>query len=344
MDYLEQAQALHRQTTVVDAHHDILMDVLHRRERRQRGVLSGHWGPPIAAAGVNVQVLPVYIDDMLLPEMGLRRILQMLEGGITDLREDGSLLQLATSIAEVDAALADGKIAAVLALEGTDGLSGDPALLRTLYYLGVRMVGLTWNRRTGFADGLAEDPGGGGLSKAGKQAIREMNEYGIIPDVSHLSVKSFWDVAEICEGPFVASHSNAIGVHDNKRNLDDDQLKAIAAHNGVVGLNFVGDFIAEVATVGKLADHLDYIASLIGIEHIGLGPDFLEDWLLDSVKFWQADLLPDPSILDHWIEDCRRVEQLPVFTAELLRRGMAEANIAQVLGGNFMRVFREVWK
>ena len=341
---LETAKQLHQNIIVVDAHHDIAMDVHHRRVLGQEGILSGSWGKMLRSGGVDVQVMPIFIEDDFLPELGLRRMLQQLEAVRTDLDENNSVMQLATSLNEIDSALADGKIAAILAIEGCDGLSGDPALLRIFYRLGVRMVSFTWNRRNEFADGLGEGENAGGLSQAGKTALREMNEHNILCDVSHLAEPGFWDVAKLCRGPFIASHSNARAICNHPRNLTDDQLRAVAESGGVIGLNFFGGFVdLENPTVGKIVDHVAHIADTVGIDFVGLGTDFLEDWLLERAKILIGDTLPDPSMLDMWVPNCRRSDQLPHFTSEMLTRGFSHDDIAKVLGGNFMRVFRQAW-
>lgn len=342
--HLAQAQALHQQNLVVDAHHDIALDVLRRRQAGERGVLSGPWAKILRGGGVDVQLLPIYVEPHFLPEQALRNILQQLEAVRSDLAEDDSGMRLATSLAEIDATVAEGKIAGVLALEGCDGLSGDPALLRLFYQLGVRLVSFTWNHRNEFADGVGEGESAGGLSQAGKVALKEMNDHRVICDVSHLAEAGFWDVARLCQGPFVASHSNARAICDHPRNLTDEQLRAIAASGGVVGLNFYGGFVDDTApTAGRMVDHLAHIADTIGIDHVGLGTDFLEDWLLELFKRALSPVPVDPAIFEMWIPDCRRTDQLPRFTAELVARGFSEAEMAQVLGGNFMRVFRAVW-
>jgi membrane dipeptidase len=341
---LELAKKLHQKMIVVDAHHDIAMDVLHQHQLGKQGVLSSSWGKMLHTAGINIQVLPLFIYDSFVPELGLRTMLRQLEAVQSDLAEDDSVMRLATSLSEIDSALAENKIAGVLAIEGCDGLSGDPALLRLFYRLGVRMVSFTWNRRNEFADGLGEGPNAGGLSKAGKTALREMNEHHILCDVSHLSVQGFWDVAKLCQGTFVASHCNAHAICDHPRNLTDEQLRAVAESGGVVGLNFYGGFVdAENPTVAKLVDHLAHIADTIGIDHVGLGTDLLEDWLLESAMMMAGDALVDASMIDFWMPECRRIEQLPTVTVEMLARGFSEADIEKVLGGNFMRVFRQVW-
>jgi membrane dipeptidase len=341
---LETAQALNHKLIVVDAHHDIAGDVVRRRKLGQRGVLSGVWGQKLRAGGVNVQLLPLFVEDTFLPELGLRKLLEAAEAILSDLEEDGSVMRLATSALEIEDALADGLIAGVLALEGCDGLSGDPAMLRVFYRLGARVVAFTWNRRNEFADGIHGAANASGLTDAGKTALAEMRDHNVICDVSHLAEPGFWDVARLSRGPFVASHSNTRAMCDHPRNLSDEQLRAIAESGGVVGLNFYGDFVHESdPTLDKLVDHLAHIADIAGIQHVGIGPDFLEDSLRDLGKEALESAGYDPALADRWTEGCDRSEQLPAFTAKLLARGFSEDEIEMVLGANFMRVFREVW-
>jgi membrane dipeptidase len=341
---LDQARSLHQGAVVVDAHHDIVLDVIERRRRGEKGVLSQYWGKKLQTGGVNVQLLPLFIENRYLPELGIRKLLQGVDAVLSDLAGDDSVMRLTIRMADVDRALADGRIACVLAVEGCDGLSGDPAMLRILYRLGVRMVAFTWNRRNEFADGTQSAANPGGLTEAGKVALIEMYQYKVICDVSHLAEAGFWDVARLCPGPFVASHSNARAVRDHPRNLTDDQLRAIAESGGVVGLNFYGDFVdAGHPTLDKLIDHLSHMADIIGIEHIGIGPDFLEDLLRESSGEALVSSGHDAAIVKHWIPDCDRTELLPAFSAKLLDRGFTPHEIHMILGANFMRVFRQVW-
>lgn len=343
MDKLNTAQHLHRETVVVDAHHDILMDVLARHKRGERGVLSGDWGPRLAAGGVDVQLLPVFIEDRYLPELGLREALRMVEAALADVATDDSRLELATDTAGIRAINGRGKVAGVLALEGCDSLQGDPALLRLLYRLGVRSVGLTWEGRNAFADGTGvANPGG--LTKVGRQAVREMAAHRALLDVSHLAEPGFWDVLDLVETPIVATHSNARAVLDHPRNLTDDQLKALAATGGVVGLNFVGFFIdAEQPTFERLADHAAHMADRVGAAHIGLGPDFLDAGLRELAKVAVVEAGIDPALLDCWIPAGEDAAGLPHFTAKLLERGFSMDEVRGILGANFMRVFATVW-
>ncbi|WP_424765677.1 dipeptidase [Paenibacillus sp. sgz302251] len=169
----------------------------------------------------------------------------------------------------------EGKIGALLSLEGVDGLQGQMSLLRILYQLGVRAAGLTWNHANWAADGVME-PRGGGLTAKGRQFVEECNKLGIMIDVSHLSEQSFWDVAELSIKPIIASHSNAKAICDHPRNLTDEQIIKIMAMQGMIGVTFVPWFVssAETVTVDDVIRHIEHICKLGGEEHIMIGSDF----------------------------------------------------------------------
>ena len=163
----------------------------------------------------------------------------------------------------------------MLSLEGADALQGDVMNLRILYRLGLRALGFTWNHRNEAADGV-EEPNPGGLSQFGRQLLVEANRLRILLDVSHLSEKGFWDVMELSETPAFASHSNCKTIYNHRRNLSDDQIKAIILKGGVIGLTFVPYFIrkGEKVRTKDLLRHLDHVLSLGGEDHIAFGSDF----------------------------------------------------------------------
>jgi membrane dipeptidase len=167
------------------------------------------------------------------------------------------------------------KHGAILTLEGADALEGNIVYLRTLYRLGVRALGLTWNHRNEAADGV-EEPNPGGLSIFGRQVVAEANRLGIIIDVSHLAEKGFWDVIEYTQAPIMASHSNCKSIYPHRRNLSDEQLRALFQIDGVVGLTFVPQFISnnENVTIKDLLRHLEHILALGGEDHVAFGSDF----------------------------------------------------------------------
>src|SRR4051794_20788561 len=269
---------LHRDAPVVDTHNDLLMLVARRPLARQATYFRERWLPQLRAGGVDVQVLPVYIDDDFRPEGALRQTLRMLEAGHRVIEANSDAVALCTSPDEIDAALGEGRIACILALEGCEAVGIHVELLETLYRVGVRMASFTHFGRTALADGSAEDAAGSRLTTAGVEAFALMQRLGMLMDVSHLSAAGVDHVLELSRRAVIASHSSAHAVRAHHRNLTDERLKGIAATGGVVGVNFFHGFIDEtVSSVPRVVDHIEHIASVAGIEHVGLGPDFVKE-------------------------------------------------------------------
>lgn len=179
------------------------------------------------------------------------------------------------SKADLSHCLASGQIGAMLSLEGVDGLQGNMSLLRVLYQLGVRAAGITWNHANWAADGVME-PRGGGLTAKGKELVQECDRLGIVVDVSHLSERAFWDTADLASKTIIASHSNAKAVLDHPRNLTDDQLKAIIALQGMIGITFVPYFLAQgrKVVIDDVLRHVEHVCELGGEKHLMFGSDF----------------------------------------------------------------------
>ncbi|WP_456275422.1 dipeptidase [Bacillus sp. AK128] len=171
-------------------------------------------------------------------------------------------------------ALRDDEIGIILTLEGCDAIGTSVSRLKTLFHLGVKSVGLTWNYSNAVADGILE-PRGAGLSLFGKKVVEENNRFKVWTDVSHISLKGFWDVMELAEYP-IASHSNSIKLCNHPRNLYDDQITALIKKDGMIGINFVPYFLTDkpVATIKDVLYHIDYFCSLGGEKNIGFGSDF----------------------------------------------------------------------
>jgi membrane dipeptidase len=334
------AARLHASATVVDTHNDLLMLVSRRPAADQAAYFRRHWLPQLQAGGVGVQVLPVFIDDDFRPEGALRQTLRMVEAAHRVAADAADVVVLCRTGAEIDDALDAGRVALVLALEGCEAIGTDVELLRTFARLGVRMVSFTHFGRTALADGSAEDDAGSRLTAAGVAAVRLLEELSVLVDVSHLSGAGTDHVLSLATRPVVASHSSAYALCGHHRNLTDERLKGIAATGGVIGVNFFYGFIdPEAPTVGRLVDHIEHVAGVAGIDHVGLGPDFVKEVF--------EQLTPPAIPLDFDGLDGRRTIEgldgpagLPLVTAEMLGRGWQEADVRKVLGENWLRVFR----
>lgn len=330
------AAQLHRDAIVIDAHSDVLCDIARRREAGERGVFSALHLPAWRDGGVNVVVTTLYTEEEHKPDRALRRAVTLLGAGLNDADETPGV-RYCTTRTQVEQAVADGQLAFILAIEGgecvQDGIEG----LRVFYQLGVRIFGFTWNQRNLLAEGVGEERAAGGLTELGREMVAEANRLGIWLDVSHLSVKSFWDMLELSSAPLIASHSNAKALCGHRRNLDDDQLKALAAAGGVIGINGVAAFITDDpkdANLERMLDHLDYIANLVGLEQVALGPDFV-DYLRVGPGASRHDDIDYPAGFEN-------ITKMPAVTAGLLARGYSEGDIRGVLGGNFLRGFERV--
>ena len=321
------AEAIHRNAIVVDAHADILCDVRMRRRAGETAVLRRLHLDRLRAGGLDVVVFALYMWTFM-PESVLRETLLMVDDLHQEIAESDGDIYLIRDVSDLAPDEQRGRIGALLSLEGAEALGTDLGVLRLLYGAGLRALGLTWFRRTMVADGTSEEAAGGGLTKFGKDVVRECDRLGILVDVSHLSERGFWDVLNVASGPVVASHSNARALCDHPRNLTDDQLRAIAARGGVIGLNAWHEFVdADSPSLERLVDHAVYISDVAGSDAVGLGLDLLE--YIPDDKYRQLPGLPDAAAT-------------PAITAALANRGLGESDIRKVLGANWLRVWRQV--
>jgi membrane dipeptidase len=270
---------------MADAHNDLLLGVLHQRERGHADPFGEVWLPQLRAGGVVLQVLPVFTEEQHVGEGALRRAILVIETArwLAELhRDDVAIVETGRDLRSV---VASGRIALVLAFEGLEPVGADLAVLEASFRLGVRMASLTWNRRTAFADGAGENDSGGRLTRVGVAAVAAMERTGMILDVSHLSDAGLAHVIEVARRPFVASHSSCRALQPHPRNLPDDALRAIARSGGFVGINAFGAFLAPDATVDDFLRHVVHAVSVVGADHVGLGMDFVEDLfvLMDPV-------------------------------------------------------------
>jgi membrane dipeptidase len=325
----KRAVRLHREAVVVDTHCDTLMQFLKQPQgippprRLGEKAHRGHIDlPRMIEGGVTCQTFGVYTGRRaFVPEANLVA-LQMVDKFYSEIEANDGIVAV-TSHEEIVEAKKKGLVCGLLSLEGAEPLMGEIALLRVFYRLGFRMLSFAWNYRTPFADGLDAKRAESKLPELGVQALEEMERLGMVFDVSHLADTVFWDVADLMNGPFIASHSNCRAVCDHPRNLTDDMIRALADHGGVMGMNFAPAFVDKnKATVEKVVDHVDHIVDIVGPDHVGLGSDF------DGIGSTPEGL-----------ED---VSKIPNITKVLVRRGYSDEDILKILGGNHLRVFKKV--
>ncbi|WP_040948811.1 dipeptidase [Gorillibacterium massiliense] len=228
--------------------------------------------PRLRQGGLRLQFFALYLSERFA-DAGMGPILEMIDLYRERVLASGEVVPVRT-VKEAEESWASGKIAGVLSLEGAEGLQGNLVNLRTLFQLGVRFLGLTWNHANWAADGVME-PRQGGFTVAGKRLIAECDRLGIILDVSHLSDNGFWQLAELSNRPFIASHSNSRSICNHPRNLTDEQIQMIVQRNGCISLTFVPWFIREkTPVITDILRHLDRFCALGAVDHIGFGSDF----------------------------------------------------------------------
>jgi membrane dipeptidase len=248
-------------------------------------------------------------------------------------------LVFATTPEEIVAAKRQGKLALGLHFQGTEPLDGDVELVQSYYDLGVRHMLLAYNLKNAAGDGCIERTDAG-LSKFGVRLVREMNRVGMLVDGSHTGYRTTMDAMEVCEGPFIFSHSNADAVVPHYRNIKDDQIRGAARSGGLVGVNGVNEFLGDRHAASEtMFRHIEHIVNLVGIDHVGIGLDYVRD--VKAIWDWiqrDRDLWPQPGAQEQPYPAHAQPEQIAELVDIMLGHGYSPEDIGKVLGGNFLRV------
>ncbi|HEV2762946.1 MAG TPA: dipeptidase, partial [Pyrinomonadaceae bacterium] len=277
---------------------------------------------------------------------------------------------LATTAADIRRAASEGKLAALLGLEGGYALDEKLESVERYYQMGVRYISVTWTHSTSWA-GSSGDAAGRtrGLDDFGRRVIREMNRLGVMVDVSHVSDKTFWDIVETSTMPVIATHSNARAIVPHPRNLTDEQIRALAATGGVVCVVFYPAFVEPGWDERKKVLDAEIRPQVSAAGRAAVGSGSHKRLARDRVRLREFARLPPVTVarvvdhIDHIVrlvgvehvgigsdfdgiqavpKDLASVADLPNLTAELLRRGYTEDDVHKILGGNILRVMEEV--
>lgn len=269
----------------------------------------------------HIQFFALY-SDLRDPDKHYHEILGTLDFLYSHVYKYAGRLKVIEKTEDIEECLPPGKLGVIIAIEGSYLLGGNPHRLQQLHRLGIRCLSLTWNDSNDLSGGIG-DGEDRGLSPLGKEVINKANELGIILDVSHISRRGFWDIIDMADNPVIATHSNCAAICSHQRNLEDSQLKAIGELNGVVGINFVPDFLGEGRdSVSGIADHIEYAIDKAGKNCVGLGSDF------DGM-----DKLPD---------GIRGCDAYYLIECELAKRNFSVEETGKIMGGNLKRVIGEV--
>jgi membrane dipeptidase len=309
----------------------------------------------LRAGGVSAQFWSVWIPS--LKEGSARMQLEQIDIARRMIEAYPEALVFATRAADIEAAHRAGKIASFLGMENGRALENSLGALRAYYDLGVRYLTLTHGRNTDWADSATDEPKHGGLTPFGREVVREMNRLGMLVDISHVSPMVMNQALDVSEAPVIFSHSSAKALTDHPRNVPDDVLVRMRKNGGVVMVTFVPFFVSQKAaewarpierkmlgattteemhrlvveqtalfgpppkaTLAQVADHIEHVAKVAGVDHVGIGSDF------------DGDGGPVG------LED---VSRYPYLFAELIRRGWKDADLAKLAGGNLIRAFTQ---
>jgi membrane dipeptidase len=365
----QQARRLHANTVLVDGHNDLpwafrergtpsfqKLDISHPQRQLHTDI------PRLREGGVKVQFWSVYVPaSTRLRGEALQTTLEQIEFVHTMVRHYPETFAFCRSSDDIDRALADGKIASLIGMEGGHSIENSLSVLQRLYKLGARYMTLTHSATLDWADSATDDARHDGLTAFGEEVVREMNRLGMLVDLSHVSDATMRDAMRVSQAPIIYSHSSARAIADHPRNVPDDVLPLVAKNGGVIMVNFYSGFVVPEAaergrrreqkrkelraaspdpqlvdielakwekqnpiprgTIHDVVDHIDHLVNQAGIDHVGIGSDY------DGI-----DAVPQQ------LED---VATFPLITQEMLNRGYTETEIRKVLGGNVRRVFRE---
>ena len=365
-----QVEVLHREALVWDTHNDLSYRVLYEKLDIGERLPAGHVDiPRLQEGGVDVQGIALFVQNFLygIPGECSRQTRELLNAMKAAIEQHSDQVELARTGADVERIVADGKIAFPLSIEGGHAIEDSLENLREFHASGVSSMTLTHNVTHGWADSGADESRWGGLNELGEDVVREMNRLGMVVDISHVSDETFYDVLAVTEDPVIASHSGCRAITRHRRNMDDEMLRGMADNGGVIGIVFVLNYISEdyleamnelhaiarpwfqrlppiedldlrIAvehlnasrdwpleghpTIEDVLDHIDHAVKIAGVDHVGLG----------------ADMYPrTPSPVG-----IRGVHDYGNITRGLKKRGYTDVDVRKILGGNFLRVWKEV--
>ena len=260
-------------------------------------------------------------------------------------------IDLIGTVSELDLAHSQGHLSVTFDIEGMCALDESIEMVQLYYDLGVRQMAFAYN--------LNNAAGGGchdvdiGITKFGTDVIREMNRVGMFIDCSHTSYTTTMEAMELSESPVIFSHSNSRVINDHERNIWDDQAIACAATGGVVGVNGIGVFLGQNdISSANMARHILYYVNLIGAKHVGIGVDYefidlhnidkdsetFDETLADNPDFWPPEQYPGGAV------SCASPLQIQEIADILLLEGLKTKEVEGILGGNFRRIAKKIWK
>ena len=367
-DISARARKLHFSSIVVDTHDDTTQRFLDGKfDLGPRDANGSIDIPRMKEGGLSAIFFSIWMPSKVTGPEGVKRALVQIDAIREQIRKHPGDLVLSTTAEEVRAAHKQGKIAALLGVEGGHMIASDLGVLRSYAALGVRYMTLTHSGNDEWADSSTDTPAHNGLTDFGKEVVREMNRLGVIVDISHVSDKTFYDALEVSKAPLFASHSSCRAICDAPRNMTDEMIKALAAKGGVIQINYHVGFLSQEfrkASTPEIAKQIgeevkkrcgddegcQFIeGDKVTREFVGQGKLPRVDWtkiiehIDHAVKIAGADHVGlgsdfDGANMPFGMEDASK---LPQITEALLRKGYSEGDIKKILGENTLRVMAE---
>ncbi|MEA2981540.1 MAG: rane dipeptidase [Alphaproteobacteria bacterium] len=335
------AERIHKNAIIVEGHRD-LFEMVRLSDQGHKHSLLNVTYPRLKRANITTTFYSI-AGDSVTHSRGTRQFLKSALENIDMLREEieasQGKMKLILHADDLPSAPTPNELSVVMSFEGGRPLEGRVENLRNFYRLGLRSMQITWNLRNELADGVKEERTGGGLTNFGEAVVKEMDRLGMLIDLAHISRAGWFGVLEVASGPVCCTHSNCRKVFHHFRTIDDDQIKALAQTGGVLGVNAIATMVSKQPTLDKLVDHISHIADMVGIDHVGLGLDFVKD---------DGPLYPEDEIFgvgeNRLIPEFENEDDLPNITECMVKRGFREDDIVKVLGGNFLRLLKAVLK
>jgi membrane dipeptidase len=369
-DIADRARAIHFSSIVLDTHDDTTQRFLSSGFDLGKRNPDGHVDiPRMREGGMNAIFFSIWIDGRTMGPAAVVKALDQIDLVRENVKKYPNDIVLARTAEDVRRAHAQGKIAALIGVEGGHMMGNDLHVLRVFADLGVRYMTLTHFYNDEWADSSTAKPEHNGLTDFGKDVVREMNRQGILVDISHVSDKTFYDALAISKAPLIASHSSCRALCNHVRDMTDDMIKALAAKGGVIQINYERSFIdqaykdAEEKVSGnvvamfdafkkecndddsciskKLNEQQEKLTAEGKLPHVSW--ERIVDHIDHAVKLVGADHVGlgsdfDGATMPEGMEDCSK---LPKITEALLRKGYSEEDIRKILGGNTLRIMEQ---
>jgi len=334
------AKELLMSSLVIEGHRDVY-EQIYRKSIGEESPIRDAVAPRLIRDGINMSVYAICGDSYSHSQNTgryLETALEQIDQFLEEAPRSEGMIQMVKTRGDLPEKPQPGSVKFLLHFEGCMPLRGSIENLRNFYRLGLRSIQPVWNFRNELGDGVWENRTGGGLTHFGVQVIKEANRLGMIVDLSHMNREGFFQALDAATAPLLVSHANACGMLKNPRNLDDEQIRAIAKQGGLVGILALRERVGEGEVgIEDMLKHMDYMIKLVGIEHMALGMDFVKYDGPRTLKDRHHPLHKDPLI-----KGFEEIEDLPNLIDGLQRHGYKDDEIRMILGGNYLRVLKTI--